>query len=285
MSRAANLRTPAAFALLALLALPLAAQQHPNKEHGFAPEKAYHLGEIDSVNAFNGGLIVTLPIGPSLPLAADLSFGLTLVYNSNLWEWRIPVSPGIGYAEPNPTFNAGIGWRLSLGELVPAHHPSNHTQFVAYVGPDGAHHPFADQVGAFQSPNGPSTPLPAAGSTVVTYTLDGSFLRLTWTPGASPPYRLEHPDGTVDSFDVLGRLVRRENRSGVGLSLAHTEDGWVATDAHGRQVEVIYDHRVGVTLGKVVAEVKVPQFDGTQASYAFEYEDRELPRGCPNDDG
>ena len=70
---------------LLLLALPLAADVHPNVEGGVAVEKAFHVGEIDHINLFNGSLTVTLPLGLAYPVGNHLSYGLTLVYNSNPW--------------------------------------------------------------------------------------------------------------------------------------------------------------------------------------------------------
>jgi len=48
-----------------LLPQPAAAQPHPNKANGFSPEKAFHIGEIDSANAFNGSLVLTIPLRQS----------------------------------------------------------------------------------------------------------------------------------------------------------------------------------------------------------------------------
>jgi len=99
--------------LLGLAAAPAPAQQSPNKDNGFAPEKVFHAGDLDSVNAFNGNLVLTLPIGSSYPVGGGLSYQLTLVYNSNLWEY-VDLGGGNSTTVPNRLANAGLGWRLSL---------------------------------------------------------------------------------------------------------------------------------------------------------------------------
>ena len=50
--------------LAALIAAPGAAQQHPNKEKGFNPDRLYDFHALDDINTFNGNLIITIPLGP-----------------------------------------------------------------------------------------------------------------------------------------------------------------------------------------------------------------------------
>jgi hypothetical protein len=69
----------------ALVASPLAADVHPNTAPGFPADQSFHVGDVDSVNLFNGGLTITLPIGISYPVNGGFSYGLKLVYNSNPW--------------------------------------------------------------------------------------------------------------------------------------------------------------------------------------------------------
>ena len=71
-----------------LLALPLAADVHPNTEGGVAVDKAFQVGEIDNVNLFNGSLTLTVPLGQRYPVGGSLSYGLTLLYNANPWNFQ-----------------------------------------------------------------------------------------------------------------------------------------------------------------------------------------------------
>ena len=53
----------AASGIALALGVPLAAQQHPNVERGFSPEKLYQFGDLDNVSLFNGNLNLTIPLG------------------------------------------------------------------------------------------------------------------------------------------------------------------------------------------------------------------------------
>ncbi|MEM1207128.1 MAG: hypothetical protein AAGN66_28090, partial [Acidobacteriota bacterium] len=141
----------AAVALLLLVA-PATATQHPNLARGFSPEKAFHVGDLDHVNLFNGNLTVTVPIGQEYSAGGSLRYRLTLVYNSNLWDWRQRQVANVGLAPEavaNGDSNAGFGWQLSLGHLVaPNTVPRNPGDRWLYIGPDGAEHVFLDTLHA-----------------------------------------------------------------------------------------------------------------------------------------
>ena len=112
-----------ALASLALLALAAAAKAdvHPNIQSGFPVEQVFQVGEIDNVNLFNGALTLTIPIGPTYPVGGGFSYGLKLIYNANPWRYDTvflnndPFTQGI----PSECSNAGLGWRVSLGQLDP----------------------------------------------------------------------------------------------------------------------------------------------------------------------
>ena len=53
--------TRAVAALLLAGVAPLGAQDHPNTARGFAADKAFHVGDIDHVSAYNGNLVLTCP--------------------------------------------------------------------------------------------------------------------------------------------------------------------------------------------------------------------------------
>ena len=106
-------RTPLSplFALLLATALlaPAAAraQQDANVQRGFAPEKLYSFGNLDSVNLFNGNLTLTLPIGSPSAVNGALSYGLTLIYSAKVWDFTD--LGGILRADPSRTANASAG--------------------------------------------------------------------------------------------------------------------------------------------------------------------------------
>lgn len=135
-----------------------AQNQHSNQARGFDANGVYSSTEIDSVNLFNGNLILSIPVGGPQKVSGGLSYSLALFYNSNLWNhqevcpvnvsYKVPVwtttdasgnivitdppndsqepnSPRSASSgcytmtEPNPEANAGMGWQLSLGKLFP----------------------------------------------------------------------------------------------------------------------------------------------------------------------
>ena len=197
---------------LALAAIPLAssADLHPNNARGFDPEKVYQLGDVDSVNVFNGNLIVTIPIGQTYKVSDHLSWRLTLVYNGNPWNYRMTTTTE---AIPSRFANAGLGWQLSLGELVGPRDtlsPDPREAWV-YASPDGSERSFARSL--HEEENGTSYEAPASPNAydVVGYTTDSSYLRLVrgvpeqaGGSGTAVLYKavywLDFPDGTRHTF-------------------------------------------------------------------------------------
>jgi hypothetical protein len=59
---------------------------HPNIARGFDIGKPYQMNGIDNVSLFNGSLTVAISIGPRYHVNGSLGYGLTLVYNSNVWD-------------------------------------------------------------------------------------------------------------------------------------------------------------------------------------------------------
>ena len=110
--------------LLLFAATTAIAQKPPSIELGFKPERVYDFGNIDSVNAFNGNLVINIPIGLTYPVSNNLKYGLTLVYNGKVWDYKylddVFGDPSVTYhwAKPNLRSNAGVGWRISMGRLL-----------------------------------------------------------------------------------------------------------------------------------------------------------------------
>ena len=162
--------------LLTLLTLTLGAGpaaatvQHPNVERGFQAEKAYEIGDIDHINAFNGNLIATLPIGGTYSAGGNLSYGLTLVYNGKAWDWQQLTVLGDAPAPqaiPSVDSNVGLGWQLHLGRLWRPQTPRNPGHHWLYLAQDGGEHVFYDTLHEGE---------PAVAG--VRYSRNGSYLRL-----------------------------------------------------------------------------------------------------------
>src|SRR5262249_5562187 len=157
-------------ALVALAAWPLDAQQFEGLEKGFVAEKVFHFWDIDSINTFNGNLSIALPIGPAYPVSTNLSYQLTLTYNSKVWNYE--QLSGKNGAVPSRRSNAGMGWLLSLGRMIPPFTPTGAGAWI-YESPDARDHiTFAklhddDPATTFSSP-----------ITGVGYTRNGDYLRM-----------------------------------------------------------------------------------------------------------
>jgi RHS repeat-associated protein len=167
-------------AAFALLATPLIAQQDPNSALGFQPGKSFQMGDYDTVNLFNGNLTVNLPLGPTFTPGGNLSYSFHLIYNGNAWAMQGETPPE---AVPNRFSNAGLGWKMTLGELVAPRDPAARDVSTGgnwvYIASDGSEHTFYSLLHSEEdgtSYAGADTGL--AGS-VAGYTHDGSYLRLT----------------------------------------------------------------------------------------------------------
>jgi hypothetical protein len=104
--RGAMKRAFAAFALV--LCAGVVHAQHPNDARGFEPGQAYNV---------NGNLTMHVLIGPSYTVNGVLSYRLGLFYNSHVWKYEQNYDAYQGAtnkAIPLGSFNAGLGWTLSL---------------------------------------------------------------------------------------------------------------------------------------------------------------------------
>ncbi|HET7433794.1 MAG TPA: hypothetical protein VFN10_03675, partial [Thermoanaerobaculia bacterium] len=230
--------------VLLFCALPLFAQQETGLEKGFAPNKFYDLGELDSINTLNGNLSLNIAIGPSYPINGGLSYSLRATYNSKIWDYE-GVS-GQMSATPNRRSNAGVGWLVSLGRLILKTNPTNDVNQFIYESPDGNDHIFFDN--KLHTDEAANTVL-STGVTAVGYTRDGSYLRLLQK--SDNTFDVEHPDGTVSTFSATDGLLKqihdRYNNS-VTLTVvspvpsvcsATDSFAWVLTDSKSARTNTI----------------------------------------------
>jgi YD repeat-containing protein len=264
---------------LALLPWQLRADTFPTQERGFQAEKAFHVGDFDTVNLFNGNLVLTIPIGGSYPVGGGLSYGLTLIYNSNAWDFQQTAS-ATTQAIPSRRSNAGMGWRLSLGQLLEDTDPSNETSGWNYVGSDGAEHSFYDKL--------------HEGETVastVRYTRDNSYLRFRSIN--SNQKEVDFPDGTTQIFTWYGqwdwRLTRIKDRFDNFVNVSYVEDSitgevkaWKIQDQHNRTQTVNFI--TANWYNRVVGSVVLTAFGDTTATWTFGYSEPTIPRACPDTD-
>ncbi|MFQ5528682.1 MAG: hypothetical protein ACE5GX_20805, partial [Thermoanaerobaculia bacterium] len=249
---------------VSFLLLPTAssAMEHPDQAVGFAAGGLQSLA-IDNVSTYNGGLTVSVPIGPMFQL----------IYNSH--PWSSADRGGTLEVFPNGRNTAGFGWRLSLGKLYsPNSWYGNESGYWVYVGPDGSSHNFYDHPHEGEDD----------GDGNVMYTRDGSYLRLihNWN-GSSAWKAIEYPDGTRQTFATVPgwstnfSLRKIEDRFGNFTSIAYSyPDGgwtgrqiWTITDNHGR---IHYAH-FSPSQNSVheVTSVDYQTVGGQRAVYQFVY--------------
>src|SRR5262249_7291825 len=264
---------------IAVLACSIAfGTDDPNVAKGFVAGQVYQFGDIAHVNLFNGNLNIALPIGPSYPVSSHLSYSLRLSYSGNNWN---PIMNSRNTCPNGPDtcgdrwytsftaskrFNAGLGWLISLGGLIPtgdtrdsANSPSG------YRSPDSADHTF-DMPGSV--------------------TGDGSFLRIIQPndcPTGIPCKDIEFPDGTVRRFRTSdGQLIRIQDRFGKKVDVTYDSSSgapvWTINDGIRTHTVTFIKLLPGGTQGSddpstfyVVKRVDLARFGGGTASYIFNY--------------
>lgn len=263
---------PAALATaIALGATPaLWAQVDPNVERGFSSVGVYDGGGIDHVNLQNGNLALTIPLGGPFPVDGALSYGLTLTYNAKVWDRSLRSVGTKGDPtifrrfEPGAGFNSGLGWAVSLGELVAQ------SSFFAYRAPDGSEHRFFSMLHADDDN-------PTGG---VFYTRDGTYLRLTQFGASGLTYDVEFPDGTIHRFQRGSltqpfKLISIRDRFGNQITVSQGTTLWTLSDGYRTQ-QVQF---VEVDGQWVVDQVVLTAFGGS-AVYDFVYEIEEIQEPC-----
>ncbi len=282
--------------------------QHPNLDRGISADKMYQFGNIDQINIFNGNLSLSIPIGGDRPVSDRLSYGLTLSYNSKVWETEVvfPLLPD----DPTPYYrkkpltlpNVGLGWMLSLGQLLDPQqsfdNSANTVQGWRYAGFDGSVHDF---FGTLHDTDAVTSSL---------YSRDNTYLRLTpsvssntdcITPSAVNCL-LEFPNGLVHEFEPYDTLSGRRwrvhqlrDRFGNHVDVSYSASQWQLTDQYNRVTTVhlrtLSDDpnfsEIQANYQTVVDSVDVPAFHGvdgqvapsTIAHYAFNYAVKWIPRG------
>lgn len=299
MIRLRNVRGLAVAITLALCGTSLLAQQHPNQQKGFNAGGVYQFNGIDTINAFNGNLILSIPLGNSYPIGGGLSYQLSLNSNANLWESEESgtYNPRRFIMYPHRRANAGIGWTVSLGRLYhPEHTAVRETNEWTYEGPDGADHGFAQL-----NPDG------------TRQTTDGSYLRMSSFTGNTSAEcegkptpcdrrKVQLPSGEVhyfqppDSANDHWALVRITNQfPGNWLKIIYTAptttgvgalSSWELADSHGRSQMVLFERMAydggprdmvtGISLSAFCDE---PGLCSERGEIAFQYEQRSLYRG------
>ncbi len=177
-----------------LLATPAAfPQQVPNAAPGFRPEGVYDFAGIDQVGIFQGALSVSIPLGLEFPIDGGLSYRLAARYSSSLWNSHTYPDPCTTPSEcpnemqPKSVHNAGLGWRVSLGNLFPPANFFNQTGHWSYVSENGSEHVLYPTL-HLSDPEDPVDVGIGPASQLVLYSRDGSYLRASPSSTARPTH-------------------------------------------------------------------------------------------------
>jgi len=274
------MRTTARSLALAILFIATSfaiAQEHPVLQTGFAADRIYDFGGIDSVDTFNGNLNIRIPLGNRYPVNS-LNYGLTLVYNSKVWSYAEVPRRGGGFAsraEANYRSNAGLGWVVTMGRFVPPENPLSHDDRGGYQTPDGAVHQF------FPSLHPPQPPFDSSA----TFTRDSSYLRRIGTA-------IDFPDGTTHHIAADGSLLQINDQFGNSVQVTTIKSdfavqaapcvgvfslssAWKITDSAERTHYVCFTDqpRYGKSIydGQLVKRIVLQAPKNQSAVYTFHY--------------
>jgi hypothetical protein len=282
--------------LLALLVFSIAAaglgQDHPNLARGVQPGQLYDSLGVDHVNDFNGDLILRIPVGQQYFANGELSYQFELTYNSNIFEYGW-VNNGTGLkATPTLLSNAGAGWRLSLGALLPPvgdpdynANPGNNSTLWTFVDSTSGRHAFH-----------PTLHDGDANDFVHSYTRDGQYIRLTWLSDQLV-FRLDFADGThqfykryivpqsdgdwtASEFGTKWRLSSIEDSFGNQVTISYESrtigQSWFPEIWHVhdgvRQHDVYFVYNA-TFYSMLLEHIDLKTFNGTTATYSLQYQD------------
>jgi YD repeat-containing protein len=251
-----------------------AATPDKNQTKGFAPDRVYQLGELDSVDLQNGNLIVRIPIGQAYTVGPSLSYQFVLTYNGKIWDYEFAQTDTASwrYSVPEKRSNAGFGWKLTLGELLPPEGTVGPRW--RYIAPDGAESEFKSPLGSSDDAD-PS----------VAYAYNGTYLRLRRVDAETR--EIDFPDGTVKQFSSqTGTLKEMRDRHGNWVKLDSSDASkWIVTDGYGTgSTSVARTHTIyfsTATAGtydqnnfaKKVSRVELAAFNGGTATYELVYDE------------
>ena len=273
-----TLGRPGSFQRLACAALglllanaPLPAQDNPNTARGASTAPSLSVGDVDSVNLFNGNLSLGFPLGQTYPVGAGISYGFRLSYNSNVWRLEERSDPGCQpepcggiEALPDPDFNAGLGWQLHFGQI------RLRDGVWSYTTPDGG------QVRFYNSLHDGETEQPGW-----LYSRDGSYLRLHQV--SATKLTIDFPDGRSAEFtkdtsvvdDPVYYLTRLRDSFGNGFDVVFQTNAWKITDTLGR---IHYVDFVAGTNRRQVQALRLKAFNGQEARWDFTYSTQTICR-------
>lgn len=143
-----------------------------NDQIGFSPNHVFESANAgENVDVLSGNLSLTVPLGPRIKLTERFDYGLTLYYNSKIWEFDCDpyASSSVHCGGTLPTYQRyGLGFSLLPGRIY--HHARDYSWVYRIQLEDGSEHFFCDDY-----------PVGAPGC-LVDYTVDTTHLHVTKLP-------------------------------------------------------------------------------------------------------
>jgi YD repeat-containing protein len=191
-----------------------------NESVGFQSNHAFESGQFgENIDVMNGGLNLSIPIGPRYQVNDTLSYGVTLAYGSKIYRANAVDGNNniIGIS------NTGLGFTMNLGRLYrdvrKAGDAADCTWY--YVTPDGNQHPFRkDDVDKNRSCN--ALPYQATSDGTFYTVANTPFDGWNGSPSTAPVFTIKSPDGTIYT---LGHLVQVDSGS-LHLERDTIYNGW-----------------------------------------------------------
>jgi len=157
----------------------------------------------------SGNLTLTIPLGPRFKLTDDFSYGVTLYYNSKIWEHTCPNGPG-SYLSPcagslPPYTDYGLGFSMIPGRVY--HHADDHPYVYRVQLEDGSDHFFCDN--------------PPAGKNCDNFTSDSAHIQMSHFLNASGQqgWKAETTDGRTIEF---ARVLNTTSHEALATRVATT---------------------------------------------------------------
>ena len=204
------------------------------RHQSFRAENLYSFGSLDSVAVMQGGLSIQIPIAS---FGSEIRTSLQLVYQSSAWEALPQTCPPLNNCAqlyPKKQSRAGLGWRVSLGDLYQPSPGGAHTpQRFVWASSDGAEHALYPTLHP-DDPQDSGDPIPSIHPfEKVMYTRDGSYARVKCD--TAPPETGGYGDCTVET--AAGEKHYFNNTSG-GTSASYRLES--ITDRFSNEISIQY---------------------------------------------
>jgi len=240
-----------------ILPSPLVHAQNENDSVGFQTNHIFESGQFgENIDILNGGLNLSIPIGPRYQVSRYLGYQLQLSYGSKIWDHTPYPDVATQYGKLYGRNNMGLGFRMNFGRIYKDVERVSNTKASCvwyYVSPDGNEHALP----AGESASEPCNQMPANGLTADRnyYQVEGfttTFQTWNGVPSATNPapvLRMYTPDnrlvyefGHMIQVFTINNLPMNIAIMGTGYPDLQESDTDYNRDFGGWYVTKIYDY-------------------------------------------